>query len=153
MFELRILIAATSLFCLQDALAQAWKGGTGNGHAYIEIASRERGGALRIECGDASALWLRYYPGRGWDGGAKAAVRAGNFTANVEIDGGDGALLSNLPNGDIGVTGDLIAAMKSSGELAVEGPAAARVPQGQRTFALPDAANTIGGLERRCVRK
>ncbi len=134
----------------QAAVAQTWKRGHGNGHDYVEMASRERGASLRIESGDRSELWLRYYPPRTWNGAEKVSVRAGNFTSAMEIDGGDGALLSNVSNNGIGITRNLVDAIKSSQSLVIEGPATARVPLGQRHFALPDARSVIGQLEKRC---
>ena len=146
------LMALTAVSLCGDALAAEWKSGVSGGRPYAEIASVQPGAALRIECGDKNALWLRYYPTRGWNGGAPAAVRAGAYKSPMEIDGGDGALLSNLANRDIGITPALVNAMKRSASLVVEGPAAARVPSGQRTFALGNAAAAIGGVEARCPR-
>ena len=149
----RSVAAALAAACVltSPAFSQSWKTGHGNENDYAEIASRAPGAALRIECA-RGVIWLRYYPGRGWNGGAQAAVRSGSYTSAMEIDGGDGALLSNLPGGDIGITGALIEAMKVSESLVIEGAAAARVPQGQRSFALPGASRVIGQLQSRCKR-
>ena len=147
----RLVCPALALCVIHGAaLAQAWKTGHGNGHAYAEIASQKSGAALRIECGDGKDLWLRYYPGRGWNGAAKVTVRAGSYTSPMEIDGGDGALLSNVANNGIGITRALTDAMKGAGRLIIEGPATARVPVEQRTFVLGNAAAVISALESKC---
>ena len=146
------LIALTTISLSSLALAAEWKSGVSGGRPYAEIASVQPGAALRIECVGKNALWLRYYPTPGWNGNARAAVRAGAYTSPMVIDGGDGALLSNLANRDIGITPALVNAMKRSDSLIVEGPAAARVPTGQRTFRLGNSAAAIGGVEARCAR-
>jgi len=134
------------------AHAQTWKRGHGNGHDYIEIASQQAGASLRIECGDGPQLWLRYYPPRTWNGAGKVSVRAGSYTSAMEIDGGDGALLSNLPNNGIGMSNALVNALKERRSLVIEGAATARVALGQRSFTLPDGRNMIAQLEKRCAR-
>ena len=147
------IYAAVLTLCFSKvAEAQSWKSGTSAGQAFIEIASLKPGAALRLECAEGRKIWLRYYPVRGWNGGLKVAVRIGDYTSPMEIDGGDGALLSNLPGGDIGVTKPLLEAMKQAKTFVVEGPAAVSVPLAQRTFSLTDAMKPLTSLEARCAR-
>lgn len=151
----RVAVAVSILIaCASSAVSQAqtWKSGNDGGQPYIEAPSRRAGAHLRLECTQGKTIWMRYYPVRGWDGGAKAAVRIGDYTSSMEIDGGDGALLSNLPGGNIGVEPALIEAMKRAQTLVVEGAAAQRVPVDQRTFSLAGVAGPLNGLQSRCMR-
>jgi hypothetical protein len=131
-------------------VASTWRTVQRGGSVEAEIASRAPGAVLRISCADRKAIWLNYHPPRTWNGNGAVAVRIGDATFPMVIDGGDGALLSNAPNDALGVTRAFTERLKAGGMLVLEGTATARVPAGQRTFALAGAAEAIAAVERAC---
>ena len=113
--------------------------------------SQSPGAALRLHCNDG-AIWLTYEPTRRWDGAGEVTVRIDADAFPMVIDGGGGAILSNAPNGGMGVTRAVLDKIRTGRTLVLEGTAAARVPLGQRTFALSGAADALAAVERRCGR-
>ncbi len=147
-------LATAALAIAAPAMAQsasAWKLGRDGATPQAEGFSERRGASIRLQCVERKAIWLRFSPPRGWDGGAAVVVRVDGVAFPMEIDGShDGALLSDLPNHEIGLSRKLIDALKTGRALIVEGPAAAKIPAPQRTFSLQGAGEAVIALERRC---
>ncbi|QCK85868.1 hypothetical protein E8L99_08890 [Phreatobacter aquaticus] len=111
--------------------------------------SETPGAALRLNCANGS-IWLTYEPTSRWNGNGAVTVRIGADAFPMVIDGGGGAILSNAPNGGMGVTRAVLDKIRTGQTLVLEGTAAARVPVGQRTFALVGAAAALAAVERTC---
>lgn len=145
---LSTLLAAASV---ASPAAAAWTARGSGSRAVAEAASQVPGSRLRLSCEETAKLYL--YPPRAWDGnnldptyldidGERIAVTAD------PVD--EGVILSDRPNGAVGVTASLLARMKRGRVLVISGPATARIVPAQLTFPLGDAAQAIASFERSC---
>lgn len=81
----------------------------------------------------------------------KAVARIGKQEFPLEIGiGSEHMYLHNLPK--LGISPELIAALKGGGTLVLEGKAVQRLPEAQRSFPLDGGAKLIEDVERGCGR-
>lgn len=133
------------------AAAQAWKI-QGQAPHLSAISVAPKGGAVEIQCvPNGKSIWLSFHPPKGWNGNKAASLRVDDKSYPVEITGGHGAILSNV-KGDMGITPELIAHLRSGQKLSIEGPAAAAIAPALRTYALKQAEAAIGQVLRACGR-
>jgi len=143
------LIFCILIGCLagQSAFAQGWK--TGEYSAYV--SNRANTSNLVIECISNGSIFMRIqfraYTNI-WHN-EKASIRIGKQEFPVEIGiGSEHMYLHNLPK--LGISQELIDAMKNGGTLVLEGKAVQRLPEAQRTFPLDGAAKLIEDVQRDC---
>lgn len=146
--------AALAAFLLAGSaeaqVASAWRTVRSGQSVDGVVASRAVGGILRLSCAGGRSIWLNYHPPRTWNGNGAVAVRIGDAAFPMTIDGGDGAILSNVAGG-LGITRAMVDRLKAGGGTAVlEGTATARVPAAQRSFTLAGAAEAVAAVERGC---
>ncbi len=147
------LMLAAALLVMAEPAAAAWKTLKDGPTLVAEGTARTPGAVLRIYCPPATknAVWLEFFPPRGWRGDLKAIVRVGAATTPMEIDGTDiSAILSNRPDKKIGITPALFDAIRSGETLVIEGPAAVKVPAARRTFPLAGIVPALAAVERTC---
>ena len=149
-------ISARLLLCVlfgcvsgSSAFAQAWRGND------IEafVSNRANTSNLVIECISNGAIFMRVqfraYTNIWFN--ETAIVRIGKQEFPVEIGiGSEHMYLHNLPK--LGISPELIAALKGGGTLVLEGKAVARLPDAQRTYPLDGAAKFIEEVQRDCGR-
>lgn len=131
--------------------ASAWQARGSGSRVYAETASRSPGSRLRLSCEETVKLYL--YPPRGWDGNNldPTLLEIDGNAVSVMVDPvDDGVILSDRSDNGVGITARLRARMKGGDTLVISGPATARIPAGQVTFSLNDAAPAISSFERNC---
>lgn len=133
-----------------SAGAQEWqarKSGSSTGAVITKAGS----GALVVECMKANRrLSLTYHPPNGWDGNKPAIVSIDKVRFPVVVDGGNGALLSDAPGGQMGLSDKLLNGFKTGKSVMIEGAAAAGIEVGKRTFTLAGAPAAIAAVEQSC---
>ncbi len=144
-----LLCVLTGCLIGNSAFAQAWKGND------IEafVSNRANTSNLIIECISSGAIFMRVqfraYTNIWFN--ESAIVRIGKQEFPVEIGiGSEHMYLHNMPK--LGISQDLIAALKGGGVLVLEGKAVQRLPEAQRTYPLDGAAKFIDEVQRDCGR-
>jgi hypothetical protein len=131
------------------ASAQSWKGTD----IEASVSNKANTSSLVIECISTGAIFMRIqfraYTNIWFN--EKAIVRIGERSFPVEIGiGSEHMYLHNLPR--LGISPELITALRSGGTLVLEGRAVQRLPDAQRTFPLDGAAKFIEQVQRDCGR-
>jgi hypothetical protein len=129
------------------AFAQSWKGN--DIEAYV--SNRANTSNLIIECISTGAIFMRVqfraYTNIWFN--EKAVARIGKQEFPLEIGmGSEHMYLHNLPK--LGISPELIAALKGGGTLVLDGKAVVRMSEAQRTFPLEGAAKFIEEVQRDC---
>ncbi|MBY0533061.1 MAG: hypothetical protein K2P86_13915 [Xanthobacteraceae bacterium] len=132
-------------FIAGNAFAQGWKGS----EIDASVSNRANTSTLVIECISNGSIFMRVqfraYTNIWFN--ETAVVRIGEKTFPVEIGiGSEHMYLHNLPK--LGISPELIAALKGGGTLVLEGKAVQRLPDAQRTFPLDGAAKFIEEVQR-----
>lgn len=148
--HVRLLACAmTGCFVSTFALAQNWRGSD----IEASVSNRANTSNLIIECISTGAIFMRVqfraYTNI-WHN-EKAVARVGKQEFPLEIGiGSEHMYLHNLPK--LGISPELIAALKGGGALVLDGKAVVRMTEAQRTFPLEGAAKFIDEVQRDCGR-
>lgn len=129
------------------AQAQVWKGN----EIEASVSNRANTSSLVVECIQNGAIFMRvqFRAHTNIWFNENAIVRIGTKTFPVEIGmSSEYMYLHNLPK--LGISNELIDALKSGGALVLEGKAVQRLPDAQRTFPLDGAAKLIDEVQRGC---
>lgn len=133
----------------QHAQAQAWKGN--DIEAYV--SNRANTSNLIVECISNGSIFMRVqfraYTNIWMNEGAIVRIGEKSFPVEIGI-GSEHMYLHNLPK--LGISPELIAALKGGGVLVLEGKAVQRLPDAQRTYPLEGAAKLIEEVQRDCGR-
>jgi hypothetical protein len=137
----------TACFIGHSAFAQAWKGTD----IEASVSNRANTSNLVIECISNGSIFMRVqfraYTSIWFN--EKAVARIGKQEFPVEIGiGSEHMYLHNLPK--LGISPELIAALKGGGTLVLEGKAVQRLPEAQRTYPLDGASKFIDEVQRDC---
>lgn len=144
----RLLLSVLIFYVISTAAsAQGWKGN--DIEAYV--SNRANTSNLIVECISNGSIFMRVQF-RAYTNiwmNEKAVVRIGKQEFPVEIGiGSEHMYLHNLPK--LGISPELIAALKGGGTLVLEGKAVQRLPEAQRTYPLEGAGKLIEEVQRDC---
>ena len=141
------ILALLGCIFASSVSAQAWKGGD----VAASVSNRANTSSLVIECISSGAIFMRVqfraYTNIWMNESAVLRIGTKSFPVEVGI-GSEHMYLHNLPK--LGISPELIAALKSGGTLVMEGKAVQRLPEAQRTFPLDGAAKFIDEVQRDC---
>jgi hypothetical protein len=143
------LLIPTLIVCVvaSAALAQNWRGSD----IEASVSNRANTSSLVIECISTGAIFMRVQF-RAYTNiwmNEKAVARIGKQEFPLEIGmGSEHMYLHNQPK--LGISPELIAALKGGGTLVLEGKAVIRMSEAQRTFPLDGAAKFIEEVQRDC---
>ena len=143
------LLACVLIGCIASsfASAQSWRGSD----IEASVSNRDNTSSLVIECISTGAIFMRVqfraYTNIWMNEKAVARIGKQEFPLEIGI-GSEHMYLHNLPK--LGISPELIAALKGGGTLVLEGKAVQRLPEAQRTFPLEGAAKFIEEVQRDC---
>lgn len=130
-----------------SAFAQAWKGN--DIEAYV--SNRANTSNLIIECISSGAIFMRVqfraYTNIWFNESAVVRIKDKLFPVEIGI-GSEHMYLHNLPK--LGISPELIDALKGGGTLVLEGKAVQRLPDAQRTYPLDGAGKLIEHVQKDC---
>jgi len=141
------IVALLGCAFANSASAQSWRGGD----IEASVSNRANTSSLVIECISTGAIFMRVrfraYTNIWMNEGAVLRIGTKMFPVEVGI-GSEHMYLHNTPK--LGISPELIAALKGGGTLVMEGKAVQRLPEAQRTYPLEGAAKFIDEVQKDC---
>lgn len=149
-------LRARLLFCVliccmpgDFAQAQGWKAGEYD----ASVSNRANTSTLYVECISDGRIFMRVqfraYTNIWFNEGAILRIGKQEFPVEIGM-GSEHMYLHNLPK--LGVSKELIEALKGGGTLVLQGKAVQRLSEAQRTYPLDGAAKFIEDVQRDCGR-
>jgi len=144
-----VLCVLTGCVAAGMASAKNWKAT----EIDASVSNRANTSTLVIECISDGRIFMRVqfraYTNIWFNEKAVARIGKQEFPLEIGI-GSEHMYLHNLPK--LGISPELIAALKSGGTLMLEGKAVQRLPEAQRSFPLDGGGKLIEEVVRGCGR-